>query len=100
MQIESIRHGEVGLGRALPAQTEPPAPRRENIFQIYEANIGLFMAAIREDLGVCESMQRGFRSGANADVLFGRNEVGCDAYRRCVEEQLALSRAARAENGR
>ena len=64
---------------------------RLSLRPFYEANIGLFMAAIREDLGICESMQRGFRSGANTEVVFGRNEVGCHAYRACIEEQLAAA---------
>ena len=50
----------------------------------YNANVKLFMAAIEEDLGICESIQRGVRSGANTEFLFGRNEVGCDGYRRCL----------------
>ncbi len=57
----------------------------------YNANVALFMAAVKEDLGVCETIQRGVRSAANTDFLFGRNEVGCDLYRRCL--QSAVQRA-------
>jgi phenylpropionate dioxygenase-like ring-hydroxylating dioxygenase large terminal subunit len=54
----------------------------------WERNIELFYAAILEDLTICESMDRGLRSGANSDVIFGRGEVGCHLYRQCVQEAL------------
>jgi carnitine monooxygenase subunit len=54
----------------------------------WDSNISLFADAVREDLDICESMQRGYRSGGNAKVTFGRNETGCDAYRRTVQEAV------------
>lgn len=54
----------------------------------WDANIDVFMAAVREDLDICESMHAGFRSGLARDVVFGRNEVGCDMYRRSVDAAL------------
>jgi nitrite reductase/ring-hydroxylating ferredoxin subunit len=57
----------------------------------WDANIELYLSAVREDLDICESMQRGFASGANDAVSFGRNETGCHLYRRCVDEVLGTS---------
>ncbi|MGD0454211.1 MAG: aromatic ring-hydroxylating dioxygenase subunit alpha [Solirubrobacteraceae bacterium] len=62
------------------------SPRLE---EYWDANIDFFLSAVREDLEVCESIQRGYASGANATVLFGRNEVACDSYRRTIEQLLA-----------
>lgn len=69
--IHVVRHDSIQLG------------------PFWDANIDVFMAAVREDLSICESMHAGFRSGLVSDVVFGRNEVGCDRYRRCVDDQLA-----------
>lgn len=54
----------------------------------WEANIDLFKAAVKEDLETCETMQVGFRSRANDYLMFGRNEIGLDQYRRCIEVAL------------
>jgi phenylpropionate dioxygenase-like ring-hydroxylating dioxygenase large terminal subunit len=54
----------------------------------WDANMELFLGAVAEDLDICESMQRGYRSGANTAVTFGRNETGCDAYRRAVQSAM------------
>ena len=54
----------------------------------WEANIRLFLAAIREDLDMCEIMQEGFMNGATDTVIFGRNEVGLHRYRTCIEQAL------------
>jgi phenylpropionate dioxygenase-like ring-hydroxylating dioxygenase large terminal subunit len=59
--------------------------------QHWEGNIRVFMSAAVEDLMICESMQAGFRSGANEHVVFGRNEVGCDLFRSAVAEAVASS---------
>lgn len=66
---------------------------RLGLRSFYEDNIRLFRAAAEEDLGICESMQAGFRSGANHDVVFGRNEKGCDLFRRAVAEALSVNGA-------
>jgi DnaD/phage-associated family protein len=55
-QIDAIRRGEVTLGRALPSQSEPPAARRENVFQLYEANIGPLTPLVAEELREAEQL--------------------------------------------
>jgi phenylpropionate dioxygenase-like ring-hydroxylating dioxygenase large terminal subunit len=60
----------------------------------WDANIDVYLSAVREDLDVCESMQRGFASAANEHVMFGRNELGCQMYRRCVEDVVAEATGA------
>lgn len=62
--------------------------------EYWDGNIEFFLSAVHEDLDICESMQRGYRSAANTTVTFGRNEIGCHNYRRCIEEMLAASPAA------
>lgn len=65
---------------------------RLGLRSFWEDNIRLFRAAADEDLAICESMQAGFRSGANREVVFGRNEKGCDLFRRAVARTVAESR--------
>jgi phenylpropionate dioxygenase-like ring-hydroxylating dioxygenase large terminal subunit len=55
----------------------------------WERNIELFMAAVQEDFLMCESMHRGLRSGANAEITFGRAEVGSHLFRQSIHEALA-----------
>jgi phenylpropionate dioxygenase-like ring-hydroxylating dioxygenase large terminal subunit len=57
----------------------------------WDMNIEVFMSAVREDFDVCESMQRGYASGANDDIVFGRVEYGCNQYRQCIEDALSLA---------
>lgn len=64
------------------------SPRLE---KYWDANIDLFLSAVREDFGMCESMQRGYASGANETTMFGRNEAGCHMFRECIEDELAAS---------
>jgi carnitine monooxygenase subunit len=55
----------------------------------WEENIGLFKAAILEDLEMCERMQVGFRSGGCSEVIFGKNETGLQQYRDSLDDALA-----------
>lgn len=54
--VEQVRTGVIALGRALPAHTEPPAPERENVFQLYEENIGPITPLIAEELREAEGI--------------------------------------------
>lgn len=47
-----------------------------------------YWATMEEDIEVCESMQQGFASGANEDVLFGRQEGILGLYHAAVEAAL------------
>lgn len=80
-------------GRCRVKRTHVVKRLSRHLEEYWDGNIDLFMSAVYEDLDVCESMQRGYASGANRTVTFGRNEIGCDGYRRAIEEVLAVSEA-------
>jgi len=54
--IEGIRNGSLQLGRVLPAPQEPPKARRDNVFQLYEANIGPITPLVAEALQEAEQL--------------------------------------------
>jgi DnaD/phage-associated family protein len=54
--IAGIRNGTLSLGRALPAAQEPPKARRDNVFQLYEANIGPITPLVAEALQEAEEL--------------------------------------------
>jgi DnaD/phage-associated family protein len=54
--IEAIRNGSLQLGRELPPPQEPPKARRDNVFQLYEANIGPITPLIAEALQEAEQL--------------------------------------------
>jgi hypothetical protein len=47
-----------------------------------------------EDFPVGEDIQRGFRSGAQEHITFGRNEPGLHHFHRSVREALGLPAVA------
>jgi phenylpropionate dioxygenase-like ring-hydroxylating dioxygenase large terminal subunit len=55
----------------------------------WDKNIELFMSAVEEDFDVCESIQAGLASGANSEVVFGRNELGLQHFRTVLERAMA-----------
>lgn len=54
--VERIRGGTLDLGRPLAERSEPPAPERENVFQLYEQNIGPITPLVAEELREAESL--------------------------------------------
>ncbi len=54
--IERIQRGEIELGRALPHDSGAPASKRENVFQLYEENIGPLTPLVAEELKEAESL--------------------------------------------
>ncbi len=56
----------------------------------WDRNMELLMATVeREDFPLSEGMQRGFRSGAQDEVLFGRNEPSLQHYHKSIKAALA-----------
>jgi DnaD/phage-associated family protein len=51
-----IREGRIDLGRALPPEQEPPLSKRENVFQLYEENIGPLTPLVAEELREAEQL--------------------------------------------
>jgi phenylpropionate dioxygenase-like ring-hydroxylating dioxygenase large terminal subunit len=56
----------------------------------WDNNFNLLMATVEfEDFPTCEGMQRGFLSGAQDSIVFGRNEPALQHYHRGVASALA-----------
>ena len=51
-----IREGRIDLGRPLPPEQEPPLSKRENVFQLYEENIGPLTPLVAEELREAEQL--------------------------------------------
>jgi hypothetical protein len=61
----------------------------------WDRNFALLMATVeQEDFPLAEGMQRGFRSGPQREVLFGRNEPALQHFHKSVK--AALERVRRA----
>jgi DnaD/phage-associated family protein len=54
--VERIRTRMIDLGKPLPEHSEPPAPERDNVFQLYEENIGPLTPLIAEELREAERL--------------------------------------------
>jgi DnaD/phage-associated family protein len=54
--FEQIRDGRTPLGRALPPVAGAPASVRENVFHLYEANIGPLTPLVAEELKEAEQL--------------------------------------------
>jgi DNA replication protein len=54
--VELIRDGRLQLGRPLPAEAGVPSPKRENVFQLYEENIGPLTPLVAEELREAEQL--------------------------------------------
>jgi phenylpropionate dioxygenase-like ring-hydroxylating dioxygenase large terminal subunit len=56
----------------------------------WDRNLNLLMATVEmEDFPTCEGMQRGFGSGAQDAIVFGRNEPALQHYHRSIKAALA-----------
>ena len=69
----------------------PAAPEDEKAQAYWDRNVALIRAALAEDFAVAEGVQRGFGSGANQDLVFGRYEKGLAFFHAAVEEALRAS---------
>jgi len=63
----------------------------------WDRNFALLMATVeQEDFPLSEGMQRGFASGAQEEVLFGRNEPSLQHFHKSIRAALAEAEAASA----
>jgi DnaD/phage-associated family protein len=54
--VDQIRRGELDLGRPLGAESPPAASQRDNVFQLYEANIGALTPLVADELKEAEQL--------------------------------------------
>lgn len=54
--FEQVRDGRLAIGRVLPGESAPPASQRENVFHLYEQNIGPLTPLIAEELKEAEQL--------------------------------------------
>ncbi|HEY7270941.1 MAG TPA: DnaD domain protein [Dehalococcoidia bacterium] len=54
--LEKVRDGLLPIAGAAVEPAEPPAPVRENVFQLYEANIGPITPLVAEELREAEQL--------------------------------------------
>jgi len=54
--LDRIARGQIELGRALPHESGTPVSKRENVFQLYEENIGPLTPLVAEELKEAERL--------------------------------------------
>jgi phenylpropionate dioxygenase-like ring-hydroxylating dioxygenase large terminal subunit len=70
----------------------PEEPRTESARRHWDRNMDLLMATVeKEDFPLGEGIQRGFCSGAQDAILFGRNEPSLQHFHKSVKEALACA---------
>lgn len=67
----------------------PPEERAAKPEKYWKANVDLFANALVEDLGIGETIQRNFRSGANRQQTFGKFEKALGWYHQEVADAVA-----------
>ena len=71
----------------------PEAATTESAKRHWDRNMELLMATVdKEDFPVSEGIQRGFYSGAQDAILFGRNEPALQHFHRSIKAALAENR--------
>jgi phenylpropionate dioxygenase-like ring-hydroxylating dioxygenase large terminal subunit len=66
----------------------PPEEKAQKPESYWKANVDLFAAALVEDFGIGETIQRNFRSGANRQQTFGKFEKALGWYHQEVEQAV------------
>jgi hypothetical protein len=68
----------------------PEPANTESARRHWDRNMDLLMATVeKEDFPLSEGVQRGFHSGAQDEVLFGRNEPSLQHFHKSVKAALA-----------
>jgi phenylpropionate dioxygenase-like ring-hydroxylating dioxygenase large terminal subunit len=68
----------------------PEAATTESARRHWDRNMELLMATVdKEDFPVSEGIQRGFYSGAQDEILFGRNEPSLQHFHKSIKAALA-----------
>jgi Ring hydroxylating alpha subunit (catalytic domain) len=68
----------------------PETATTESARRHWDRNMELLMATVdKEDFPVSEGIQRGFYSGAQDAILFGRNEPSLQHFHKAIKAALA-----------
>ena len=71
----------------------PEAATTDSAKRHWDRNMELLMATVdKEDFPISEGIQRGFYSGAQDEILFGRNEPALQHFHRSIKAALAETR--------
>jgi DnaD/phage-associated family protein len=54
--FDQVRDGRIALGRPIAAESAAPAARRDNVFHLYEENIGPLTPLVAEELREVEQL--------------------------------------------
>ncbi|MFC3678204.1 aromatic ring-hydroxylating oxygenase subunit alpha [Ferrovibrio xuzhouensis] len=76
-------------GALIPQPAETPKARAH-----WDRNVKIFWDALDEDFQMAQAIQRGFRSGANSHLTFGRFEQGCGWFHDSMDRALAAEPSA------
>ncbi|HYM04873.1 MAG TPA: SRPBCC family protein [Stellaceae bacterium] len=75
----------------------PEPATSESARRHWDRNMDLLMATVeKEDFPLSEGIQRGFHSGAQEEVLFGRNEPSLQHFHKSIKAALAETTSASA----
>jgi phenylpropionate dioxygenase-like ring-hydroxylating dioxygenase large terminal subunit len=67
----------------------PEAPKTENAAQYWEKNYQVIRTVFNEDFEIGENIQKGLKTGANKEFLFGRYEIGLHLGTKAIHDALA-----------
>lgn len=69
----------------------PTKPETDSENRHWQNNFDLLMNVTgNEDFALCEKIQRGFYTGAQSHVTYGRNEPGLQHYHRSIKQALGI----------
>jgi phenylpropionate dioxygenase-like ring-hydroxylating dioxygenase large terminal subunit len=96
-----VQPDHVTVSAAFPLDTErtelrtytlvPEKPTSEKALRYWDKNIDIVMSAVKEDVAMGESIQRGLRSGANTSLRLGRFEQGLRSFHEALDAALGVT---------
>lgn len=84
---DSVDEAVITVSLYIPEPVDNPRAKAH-----WDRNFDILMATVEmEDFPTCEGMQRGFRSGAQDAITFGRNEPALQHFHKSVARALAAA---------
>ena len=89
VQLFQLYREGVGRTRSVTTIYAPADAAGEEHRPRWQKSLDIIVDVIdREDYAVCEQIQRSFRSGAQSDLVFGRNEPCLIYFHEAIEQLL------------